>query len=191
MGLVDDQQVILGKEVHERIRRLPRLAAGEMPGVVFDAEAGAGFAQQLQVIPGTLLQALRLEELVEAAQLGQPLVQLRLDAGQRPVEDVGIDDIVGVGIDGGVMEVADDLTGHDGDLADALDDVAKELDAQGPVAGPGRKYLQHIAAHPERAAREGDVVAHILDVNQASQGRVAVAALADSQRQHQGAVGLR
>ena len=69
---------------------------------------------------------------------------------------------------------AQNLAGQRVDLDDALDLVAKELDAHRQVLIRWED-LQHIAAHAELAAREVLVVALILDVGQLAQHAVAAA----------------
>ena len=69
VGLVDDDQGVLGQVIHQGRGRLPRLAAGEVPGVILDPLAGADLAHHLQIEEGTLAQALRLEEFVGGLKL--------------------------------------------------------------------------------------------------------------------------
>ena len=56
----------------------------------------------------------------------------------------------------------------------ALDLVAEELDPDGPVFLVGREDLDDVAADPERAPVEIDVVALVLDVHELPQELVAV-----------------
>ncbi len=51
------------------------------------------------------------------------------------------------------------------EAGDALDFVAEEFDAQA-VLGAGGAQLDHVAAHAELAALEGDVVARVLQIDQ-------------------------
>ena len=53
-------------------------------------------------------------------------------------------------------------------IGQGVDLVAEQLDAQAELL-VGRPDLDHVAAHPELAAREGDVVALVLNVHQAQQ----------------------
>ena len=64
------------------------------------------------------------------------------------------------------------------DLADRVDLVAEELDADRRALLVGREDLDHVAAHAERAAVEVDVVALVLDVDQPPQQLVAPELLA-------------
>ena len=74
------------------------------------------------------------------------------------------------------------LAGQRVNFHDPLDFVAPHLDAKGGF-GIGRKDLQRIAAHPKRATMKINIVALELQVNQRSQHFVAIANLADAQRQ--------
>ncbi len=64
------------------------------------------------------------------------------------------------------VELALHLAAQRIDLLDGLDLVAEELDADRGFALVGRKDLDDVAAHAERAAVEVDVVALVLDVDQ-------------------------
>ena len=77
-----------------------------------------------------------------------------------------------------LVELPQRLAAQRIDLGDRLDLVAEELDAQRPLLLVGRKDLDHVAAHPEGAAVEVEVVALVLDLDQLAQQRVAVDALA-------------
>ena len=67
-------------------------------------------------------------------------------------------------------------------LAQAVDLVAKKLDAEGHVLGVGRPDLNHIAAHAEAVALKRNVVALVLDLDELAQHLVAVFLHARAQR---------
>ena len=73
MGLVNNEQKILGKIVHQRKGRLARLASRQMPRIVFDAGAIAHLVHHFQIVIGALLQALRLQKLKIMSQIVQAL----------------------------------------------------------------------------------------------------------------------
>ena len=52
------------------------------------------------------------------------------------------------------------------DLADRLHLVTEKFDPERPVTVVGRKDLDHIAAHPERAAMKIHVVTLVLNLDQ-------------------------
>ena len=80
VGLVDDQQVVLGEEVEQGVGRLAGGPAVDVAGVVLDAVAEADLPHHLQVVLGAHAQALGLEQLALLLEPGQPLLQLVLDA---------------------------------------------------------------------------------------------------------------
>ena len=57
--------------------------------VVLDAGAEADLAHHLDVVGGAHAQPLRLQQLALPVQLGQPLLQLGLDAADRPLHPLG------------------------------------------------------------------------------------------------------
>jgi hypothetical protein len=178
VGLVHDQDEVLGHVVDQARRRLARLAVGKMPRVVLDAVAEAHLLEHLQVVERALLEALALEQLALPLQLRQALAQLLPDRVHGPMALVLGGDVVGAGVDAVVVELAQDLATQGLDLANGLDLVAPVLDAHGPVFLVGGEDLDHVAADAEGAAMEVHVVALVLDVDQVPQQRVAAQLLA-------------
>ena len=169
MRLVHDDQEV-GREVVEQAGGpLARPAAAEVAGVVLDAGAGPDLEHHLDVEVGARLEPLRLEQLAGVLELGQPLGQLGADELDRPLDRRPLGDEVLGRIDGAPVELRDRLAGERVDLGDALDLVAPELDADGLLV-VGRKDLDRVAAHPERAPLERHVVAAVLDPHQLGAG---------------------
>ena len=165
VGLVDDAEHVLGKVVDERERRLAGLAAVQMARVVLDAVAEAHGLEHLEVVAGTLLQALSLEQLVGRLELGHAVLQFLLDRAER-VRYLGLlCHIMGRRPHGNGVVLAGDLARHLIDLGDLLHLVAKELKAQ-RMLGIGRKHVHHIAPHAEAPALQVVVVAVVLDVDE-------------------------
>ena len=81
-----------------------------------------------------------------------------------------------------VSELAQRHAGQRIDAADAVDLVAEELDAHHILIRVYRPDLDRVAAHAEAIALEGDVVALILDVDQAADERIAPELHARTQR---------
>ena len=167
--LVDHDEKV-GREVVEQARRaLAGAPSAERPRVVLDAGAGADLEQHLDVEIGARLQSLRLEQLPRPAQLGQPLGELRADGNDGPLDLGPLGHEVLGRIDGALLELGDGVAGERVDLADPLDLVAPELDADG-LLRVGGKDLDRVAAHAERALLEGDVVAAVLDADELARG---------------------
>ena len=54
MGLIYDDQIIILEEVHQAMGRFALLGARQMPGIVFNAGAEAGFPKHFHIKIGTL-----------------------------------------------------------------------------------------------------------------------------------------
>ena len=89
-------------------------------------------------------------------------------------------DVVRRGIDVELVALGEHLAGERVDLGDLLDLVAEELDAHHEVV-VRRLELERVAAHAEAGARQGGVVALVLQVDQLAQHAVAPVAPADAQ----------
>ena len=175
----------VGREVVEQARRaLAGAPSAERPRVVLDAGAGAHLEQHLDVEIGARLESLRLEQLPRPAQLGQPLGELRADGDDGPLDLGPLGHEVLGRIDGALLELGDRVAGERVDLADPLDLVAPELDADGLLV-VGGEDLDRVAAHAERALLEGDVVPAVLDADQLAEDVVAPALLATPHGHHQ------
>ena len=74
--------------------------------------------------------------------------------------------VVGVGEDHQLLELVADLAGQHVEGPDPLDGVAEELDADG-LALVGGVDLDGVAPGPELAPGQGDVVAGVLQLDQA------------------------
>ena len=111
------------------------------------------------------------------------VVELELDAADRPLHPLRAGDVVGRREDVELLVLGDHLAGHRVERHQPLDLVAEELDAD-RVLLVDREDLEGVAADPEGAAGEGHVVAGVLDLDELAQDRVAVALLAHPQPQH-------
>ena len=126
---------------------------------------------------------MRFQFLALFAQLGDALVEFLLDGVQRAFHALGAGDIVRSREDMHLTDMVDDVPGNRVEGGDPVDFVAEELDADGQLFIHGDD-LHGIAAHAEGAAREGDVVALVLHVNEFAQQRVTIDLLTLFQEQH-------
>ncbi|CAM5533100.1 hypothetical protein SALBM217S_00878 [Streptomyces griseoloalbus] len=181
--LVDNEEEVVREVVQQRVGRRARHAAVEVHRVVLHAGAGADLAEHLDVVRGAHAQPLGLEELALLLQLREALAELLLDVVDRALQPLGARDVVGGGEDVELLVVADDLAGERVQRGQRLDLVAEHLDADGELL-VDREDLDGVAADTEGAAREGHVVARVLDVHEAAQQLVAVDLVADAQRDH-------
>ena len=173
MRLVDHQKEVLGEVVEKTVRWRARLATVDVQGVVLDAGAGAQLAHHLQVIGGAHPQSLCLQQLSLSLELGEPLRQLRLDAGDRPVHAIRPCDVVRGRKDVDLLVLREDLAGDRMQGHQPFDLVAEHLNANG-MELIHREDLDSVAAHAEGATRERHVVARVLDVDEHAQEPVAL-----------------
>ena len=183
VGLVQDDEEVLGEIVEQAVGGRSLLAAVDVPRVVLDAGAAADLAHHLDVVGRAHAQPLRLQELPLALELREPVDELGLDACDRPRHALRPRDIVRRREDVELLVLRHDLTGHGMQGHEALDLVTEHLDAHGMGLVDG-EHLERVATHAERAALEARVVAGVLDVDEAPQQRVAVMLLAHAQAQH-------
>ena len=83
MAFIEEHERIGGQIVDQRGRRIARLGARQVAGVVLDALAVAHLLQHLEVEARALLEPLRLHQLARLHQLVEPPAQLFLDALDR------------------------------------------------------------------------------------------------------------
>ena len=168
VGLVDDDQGVAGKVVHQGRGRLAGGPAGQMPGVVLDPLARPDLVHHLQVEARPLAQALGLQELALSLQIATPLFQLRLDAGEGALPHVLGGDVVVGGIDGDPVQTRQLLARERIDLPERFHLVAEQVHPDGGVV-VGREDLHHVPAGPEGPPVEVEVVALVLDLHQLAQ----------------------
>ena len=190
MGLVDEDDEVVGEVVDQRVGRAARRAAVEDPRVVLDPRAEAELAQHLHVVPGALLQPVGLELLALALEVRDLVAQLALDLVDRALHRLLLDHVVARGPDRDVVDRVEDLAGERVEVLDRLDLVPEQLDPVGRL-GVGGQDLEHLAAGAEGAARQVGVVAPVLHPDQLAEDVLAVDPLADLEQLHLVAVELR
>ncbi len=164
--LVDDEEEVLRQKVHQRVRPRAGRASAQVAGVVLDAVAEAHLLHHLEVELGAHLDALGLDELAGTLELHHTLVEFLADGAHGRVQlVVGRDELLR-GIEREVREAGGDVAGEGIELADAVDLIAEELDADGAVVHLRGMDLDGVAAHAELAALEGDVVAFVEHVHE-------------------------
>ena len=168
MRLVEDAQEIVREVVEQRRRRLAFLPATQMPRVVLDALAKAHLLEHLEVEHGPLLEALSLEQLVRPLELLEAHAELVADGRDGLPALLFRRHVVRARIDRILLQVPDRLTTQRIHEADALDLVAPELDADRVRVFVRREDLHGIAAHAEGAAVKVDVVALVLQLDEAT-----------------------
>ena len=166
--LVDDEQEVLGEVVEQTVGGTPPRPAVKVHRIVLDARARADLAHHLDVIGRAHPEPLRLEHLPLLLEGRELLLQLGLDASDRPLHPLGTGDIVRRREDIHLLLLADDLTRQWVQRVDLVDLVAEELDADRQLF-VHRDDLDGVAAHPEGATREGEIVARVLHPDELAQ----------------------
>ena len=191
VAFVDDEQGVFGQVFEQGRGRLAGRAAGQVAAVVLDPGADTGRLHHLQIESAALLQALGFEQLALALQLLEPQAEVVLDVLDRLHDRRLGGDVVGVGVEVGLLQLGRLLPGQGVDFPDALDFVAEERQAPGAVLEVGREDLDGIAPDAEGAALEADVVAPVLQLDEAAQHLLLRDLRADFEQQGHGGVGLR
>ena len=107
--LVDEADEVVGEEVEQAERPLPRLPAVEDARVVLDPVAEAELAQHLHVELRPLAQPVRLEQLALGLELLRPHLELVADLADGALDRLAVGGVVRGGPDRGVLELVVDL----------------------------------------------------------------------------------
>ena len=166
MGLVHDDQQILREEIHQRKRRLPRLAKIQMPRIVLDPAAESRLSHHLDVKACPLRDPLRLNELVLRLKVLHLLPHLGLNILTGPVDLLLRHHIVGGRPYHHMVKARVHPSGKLLHFADPVDLIAEPLDPDQVLAALRRIDLHRIPPDPEIAALQGQVISRILDRDQ-------------------------
>ena len=164
--LVNNNERIFWQILHERRRRLTRLAAGQMAGIIFDALAVAHFFHHLQVEVGTLLQTLRFQQFVLFSVFSERQCQLRANVGNRSFQVFAGRNIMAAGINGRFINRAYFFAAQRINERHGFNCVAEKFYSQGLLVFIRRKYFHYVAAHTKRTAMKINVIAFILNFHQ-------------------------
>ncbi|CRK52076.1 hypothetical protein RHCRD62_30740 [Rhodococcus sp. RD6.2] len=168
MRLVDDEEEVLGEVVDQGRGCRTRGTAVDVTRIVLDSRAEADLLDHLEVVIGAHPQPLRLQQLAPILQIGEALLELRLDVAHRALHPFRPRDVVGGREDAQRVDLPDDVTGQRVQVVQGLDLVTEELDAHREFL-VRRNDLHGVPANPERAPRERDVVAVVLHVDEQAQ----------------------
>ena len=169
--LVDEEQPVLGEVIEQGPGRGAGGSTGEVAGVVFDAGAVAGLTQGFEVVAGAFFESGGFEDAVLSAEFFQTLGQLGLDVFNRGRHAIVRGDEVLGRVDVDPVALGQNLAGQRIEFDDALDLVVPELDANGEVFVGGMDG-QGVAADAELTARERELVALVLLIDQSTQNQV-------------------
>ena len=176
VALVDDDEEVLREVVEQRVGRFARAATVDRTRVVLDAVAVADLLHHLEVVLRAHAQPLGLEQLALALEVGEPLLQLGLDAHDGLLHPLFAGDVVRGREHDELLERLHALARERIDDGDLLDLVAEQLDAHGRLV-VRRVDLDGVAADAEGAAHEVHVVAVVVHVDELAQDRPLVSLL--------------
>ncbi len=188
--LVDEHQRVVGHVFEQRGRRLAGLAAGEIARIVLDAGAASGRLHHFEIVDGALLKPLRFQQPAGGVELLEPLAQLVLDALDRLDQRRARRDVVRVGVDLDELQLVGLVAGERIEFVDRFQLVAEQRHPPGAVLVVRGENLDHIAAHPERAAEEIAARALVLQRHQVGDDLALVDALALLERERHRRIGL-
>ena len=166
VGFVHEEQIVVRKIIEQSKGRRTGGPSRQDTGIVLDPLAHPDFPQHLDVIAGTLKDALRLEKLSVLFEKLHPFGELPLDLLNRVFHFVPRNDIVRGRVDGDMAEQPFKLARQRIDLADAVDLVPKKLHPDDRFPCVGGENFDHVAADAELVPGEIDVVAFILELYQ-------------------------
>ena len=169
--LVDHAEEVVREVVEERVGGRSGRPPVDVPGVVLDAVAETHLAEHLEVVLGAHPQPLGLEELALGLQHPQPVRELRLDAGHRPLHPGPGGHVVGGGVDDHLLQLGEHLTGQRVETHQPLDRVAEQLGPEGGLL-VGGENVDGVAAHPELPPGEAVLAALVGHVDQPAQDRL-------------------
>ena len=188
---VHHQQRVRRQIIVQARRRFPGHAAGEMARIIFHAVAISDLGQHLQVVGDTLLQPLRLDQLVGRVERLQSRRQLQLDRLDRLQHGAPGGDVMRFRIDGVTRYLADHLAVQRIEQRQVFDFAVEQLDPQRFHLALGRMHVDGFAAHAIGRAPQLELVARILHFGQATDQFALVDALAAHHVQHHAEVFVR
>src|SRR5204863_3163360 len=140
-------------------------ASREMPRLVIYAVAVSELLDHLEVEHRSLMESLRLEQPSGRGELREARVELRPDGRDGPFERLLRGRVEGPRVEGDPLQLLERRPPERVRARDLLDFVAEVLDPDGDVLVRGME-LEDVSANAERAAREIEVRALVLHLDQ-------------------------
>ncbi len=125
MGFVDDHQKVFGEIVDQRGRGLARRPPAQMAGIVFDAVAVPHGTDHFEIELRPLLDPLRFDQLIVLSEIQHALLEFLLNPRDRPLVPVRRYQVVRIGIDRHLGQLAQRFSRQRIDLMDCIDDIAE------------------------------------------------------------------
>src|ERR1700738_1078539 len=162
---------------------------GDVAGVVLNAVAVADGLDHFEVEAGALMYALGLDQTTFLFELGLPLEEFAEDGFGCGLLALGLDDVVGLGVDREARVLLADRAEERIDLREGVDLVAEELDAVGVLVVGGEDF-DDVSADAEGCAAEVDIVAVVEDFYEAAGDVFALEALTLFEQEEHAVVGF-
>ncbi len=187
MGFIDNQQEVGRKEIDDGGRTRTGRTLGDVARVILDAGAEAHLLHHLQIVFRAHLDALGLEQLAFLLEPRDAIAQFLADGEDGAFKFLGRGDELFSGINGDGVVLLQRITKQRIEARDAIDLVPEEFDTQAVLRIAGAQF-HGVTAHAEFAALERDVIAAVLDIDEATEELVARDFLAHLQRDDHGLV---
>ena len=168
MAFVDNEQEVFREIVEQGKRRLSRLTAIDVHGVVLDAVAITHLLNHLKVVLGSHTKSLRFEKFSLALKQRQLLLQLIFNTANSFTQSVVTGHIVSSGKNQQLRGFGECFTSERIDHGDSVDGVAEHFNTNN-ILFVGGMHLNGVAAHSEITAPKGHVVAVVLEIYQPPQ----------------------
>ena len=167
MAFVYKHEEIVRKIIQQRKRRLARLPAVKIAGIVLYALAIAYFAHHFNVVFRALRYPLRLQQFILRVELGHALLHVRLNVAYAGLQLVPPGNVMRGGKNSRVAPVRYRLAGKGVYFAYALYLVAKKAYTQRLLAPVRRHNVHRVPFYAEVAAIKIKLAALVLYVNKA------------------------
>ena len=166
MGLVHKQQVVFWKIIQKRKRRAAWFPSRHDSGIVFNSLAKADFLKHFNIIPGSLLNTLGLQQLSLPAEICQPFFQLLFDFLNSLFHFFLGDDVVRRRVNSDMLQIRFDFSGQRIKLADPVHFITEKLHPHCRIIGLGWKYFHYISSYPELVSDKVYIISLILKLYQ-------------------------
>ncbi len=174
MRLVYDHEKFIRKVVDQSIRRLSRRSAHQMSGIVLDSGAKSGFSHHLHIKMCSLIDSLRLKELVMLCEVCNLLLAFFENILRGDSHFIGRYYIVRCRKYSYMAQLRHRRTCEHINLSDPLYLVPEKLNTKGLLVQICGKYLQRITSDSECASVKIHIISGILDVHQLSDDIISV-----------------
>ena len=169
---IQHEQIIVREEIKQRCRPRTRRPAGNVARIVFDAGAETHFLHHFQIVFRPHLNALRLQQPAVPLEPPDALAQFLADGEDGAFHFVAGGHELFRRENHVRLERFQLVAGKRLEARQLFDVIAEKLHAQTVLATGGPDF-HGIAAYPEIAALEGDVVARVLKVHESRKKLIA------------------